>query len=608
VAPDGDDRTGDGSRARPFACPARARDELRQSDHAGEPVDVVLAHGHYELDETFVLGSEDSGSPGAPVVYRVADGARVVLSAGRRVTGLEVLDTGVWQAPSPVRRARQLYVDGLRATRARRPKVGTVGRVVDYDAANGFDVEANAQGERRLILDSQTGAALVGLSGPEFDGVEVVTQPSWTVDRFRVAAAEPVPGGVLVTPREPERTIMFERVWPPRYAGAAARLENLAALLEDPGEWILDRASGLVRYLPLPGQDPATVEVVMPHLETAVALRGTADLPVHDIHFVGIELAHSGWSVPDRRGYIGLQGSIASIDGPTSPGGPGWRSGQPDSYLRPPGLVELEGAEDITLERCWVHHAGGDGIVLVADVARCRVVGCRVEDVSGTGIAVDMARLDDLDVTAHHCVDVVIANNVIRRAGAEYDGSLGIFAGFTRGLRIEHNEISDLPYSGINVGWGWCGAPTALADTVVRANHIHHVVQGLQDGAAVYTLSWQSPTQSLADGLHITENHIHGIRRSAQAGHRWPPDSVGSPVTGIYLDNGSAFVTIRDNVIDDVDTDRAGLEGGFDGVFIQPGEPPASPEDVVMEAPAPDRRHGIVAAAGLQPAFRDLLA
>jgi hypothetical protein len=139
-----------------------------------------------------------------------------------------------------------------------------------------------------------------------------------------------------------------------------------------------------------------------------------------------------------------------------------------------------------------------------------------------------------LDITGN-----VIRNNLVTQAGKQYEGSVGILAGYTAGTVIEHNEISYIPYSGINVGWGWAFASTQLQNNLVRYNNIHHVVTLLEDGAGIYTLSKQP-------GSFISDNYIHDIRGSPWRG-------FDAPVAGIYLDEGSSSITVQNNVVENVD-------------------------------------------------------
>lgn len=138
----------------------------------------------------------------------------------------------------------------------------------------------------------------------------------------------------------------------------------------------------------------------------------------------------------------------------------------------------------------------------------------------------------------------MIANNFIHDCAVEYQGGVGIFAGYTEGTVIAHNEICRMPYSGVSIGWGWgeedagggaahyvqpfrYDTPTPAGNNRIEQNHVHHVMQERQDGGGIYTLGNQP-------GTLIRGNHIH--------------DNRGGP-GGIYLDEGSGFIEVAENLV-----------------------------------------------------------
>ena len=77
-----------GQRREPFATPQRARDAVREARKGGLPkggVTVWLRGGVYRMDRTLELDARDSGTAGAPVVYRSAPGEEVRLVGGKQV-------------------------------------------------------------------------------------------------------------------------------------------------------------------------------------------------------------------------------------------------------------------------------------------------------------------------------------------------------------------------------------------------------------------------------------------------------------------------------------------------------------------------------------------
>ena len=84
VAPGGDDKTGDGSAARPFATIGRA---LAAVLGKAERV-ILLKGGRYMLSEGVKIEAADSGEADAPLVIAAAPGETPVLDGGREVKGL----------------------------------------------------------------------------------------------------------------------------------------------------------------------------------------------------------------------------------------------------------------------------------------------------------------------------------------------------------------------------------------------------------------------------------------------------------------------------------------------------------------------------------------
>ena len=136
VAAAGDDAN-PGTRDRPLATPASARDAIRAASRSGGLPDggvrVRIAGGLYRLAEPLILTPADGGTKTRPIVYEAALGQRPILSGGRPVTGWkrarrEAL-ANLWTVELPDVKAgrwyfRQLFADGRRLRRARLPNDG----------------------------------------------------------------------------------------------------------------------------------------------------------------------------------------------------------------------------------------------------------------------------------------------------------------------------------------------------------------------------------------------------------------------------------------------------------------------------------------------------
>jgi hypothetical protein len=350
-------------------------------------------------------------------------------------------------------------------------------------------------------------------------------------------------------------------------------------------------------------------------VERLLAVQGTLDEPVHNLRFEGITFADAGWLQPSRIGHVNLQANFTmdqqNLFFRVGSQGAQMGSGRPllvhpfGEARKSPGAILLHAAESVHFERCKFTRLGGAGIDVEFGSRANNIAGCELSDISGSGIQVG-------DVTDHHPADaraVVrenrIVNNYIHHVAVEYTGGVGVFAGYTGNTVIAHNEISHLPYSAVSIGWGWgetdagggaywhpraYDTPTPSRNNVCEYNHIHHVMGERWDGGAIYTLG-NMP------GSMIRGNLIH--------------DNSGWP-GGIYLDEGSGFIEVSDNIVYNVgqrsDRVRPSVATNYNNkrqnriatckengtIFnIRPGEP-GYPREAAGRA-------------GLEPAYRDLL-
>ena len=522
VPPTGND--GDsGTEAKPFRSIERARDAVRRVNRemTGDVV-VVLRGGTYRLDCTVVFDHRDSGTNGHRVVYRSPPGESAVLSGGRQIAGWVADAAGRWKAGATVGDFRQLYVNGVRAVRARGgPLPGA-----ELFGEDGYRT---------------TRAEMANWGNP--DDVELCYYVTWTHSRCKVRSIARQGDHAVITMLQPwfrlARTKEGVRVKLPSY------VENAFELLDEPGEWYLNRKTQTVYYIPRPGEDLRRAEVIAPAVERLIELRGTLDKPVRSIRFEGLTFADASWLRTSRIGLADVQANFLP-----DPEKPLKRMGAVTTVhnenLKSPSNVVCHAARGCRFERCTFTRLGSGGIDLEHGAQDNVIAGCHFHDISGTAIQVGDVLKGD-----HHPDDpraIVknnrIENNTIHDCCVEYQGGVGIFVGYTDATAIAHNEICRLPYSGVSVGWGWgeedagggathyhqpfrYKSPTPARNNRIEHNHIHHVMLERNDGGGVYTLSNQP-------GTVIRGNHIH--------------DNRGAP-GGIYLDEGSGFIEVTGNLV-----------------------------------------------------------
>ena len=87
----------------PFATLHRAQQAVREAKARGlrQPIEVVVSGGIYYLHEPLVFIPDDSGTADAPITYRAAKGATVVLSGGVSLSGWRRVKDNLWSVPAP---------------------------------------------------------------------------------------------------------------------------------------------------------------------------------------------------------------------------------------------------------------------------------------------------------------------------------------------------------------------------------------------------------------------------------------------------------------------------------------------------------------------------
>ena len=263
---------------------------------------------------------------------------------------------------------------------------------------------------------------------------------------------------------------------------------------------------------------------------------GTLDQTVKNIQFIGLSFQHTGWNLPTQQGYTSTQASfypiLTNYDG------------------KVPAAFSVEAAEKIVFKGNTFQHLGGTGLDLISATTNIDIIGNVFRDISANGMNVEsgLSILKQMPTDLRTIVKQTrVANNFITKVGQDYYGSVGIFGGFTEALTVEHNELMDLPYSAISVGWGWTINTTQLKDNIIRYNNIHHIMQQMVDGGGIYTLSKQPNSQ-------IYENFIHDFDRSPWSAPPTDPTKNWFPVVGIYLDQATEGYAVERNVIVNVPT------------------------------------------------------
>jgi hypothetical protein len=287
-----------------------------------------------------------------------------------------------------------------------------------------------------------------------------------------------------------------------------------------------------------------TATITAPLLETLVHAEGTIDNPASYIFFNGISFEHTGWLRPSQQGHVPLQAGMYLLDAYKlkTPGTPDKSSLENQAWIgRQPAAVEVSYATHIQFSGCRFEHLAATGLDLKKATHYDEIAGCLFNDIGGTAIQAGVFSDESFETHLPYnpsdereiCSHEHIANNFITNVTNEDWGCVGISAGYVKDISIEHNEVSDVSYSGICVGWGWTKTINAMRNNHIYANKVHHYAKHMYDVGGLYTLS-------AMPGTVIEGNYIDSIYKAPYAHDpkHW---------FYYYLDEGSSYITIKNN-------------------------------------------------------------
>lgn len=525
VSPNGDDAANgsapepnmDG--AGPLRTIGRAQSLVREvsarADSAQKTaVTVLLREGRYELDQPLTFGPEDSGAPNAPVTYRSYPGEIAHIDGGRRVYGWRRVDRNLWSVHyrdplSPNGCPAQLFVGGERRSRPRLPVSGSF-RIAQVAAKSTGVPQPND----RFYAHREDLPTFIDTN----DDTEVVIFDAWTASRMRLKSYDPGTGLLKLSGMFVGHGLQHDMV-----AGLPYYIENFKGSPSAERTWQCDETTGEITYRSANGEDLATEEVVASHLSRLITLEGRADRLVHDIRFEGIYFEHTSWHLP-----------------PT-----GWGAMQAEVGL--PAAIEISNAASIEFNRFALVRTGASGIRVRTNCSNIVISGGELRDLGGTGIAIGSEQRKPLqdtfwkegETSSARTHSVTISDNLIASVGRIHWAAVGIWIGQADHVLIEHNEIRDLYYTGISVGWTWEYGPSLSHDNRIVGNIISNFGQGqLSDMGGIYTLGRQTNSS-------VEDNIVLQGRARTYGGH------------GLYADAGTAGFTFRNNLV--VGVSHAGI-------------------------------------------------
>ena len=479
------------------------------------PITVHLRGGRYFLPEPLVLKPEDS----LPVTYAAYADEKPILDGGKLITGWHIEPVNgrtAWVVDLPEVASgdwyfRSLFVHGQRRLRPRLPKEGFYRLVGSPRPAP----------SAHLMHGSDSFVCQPGhiQRWKNLTDVEAVVLHLWVDEHMPLVSYDETSQLVQCSRRS-----IFTLAAKDKYY-----LENVFEALTEPGQWYLDRPTGRLYYIPLPGEDPETTEVFAPRLTQLLKLAGRPQEGryVQFVRFRNLIFQHTDAVLPPG----GFDVESMGVDPP--PGPPAdfetadYASG-PQAACHIPGVISFAGADRCAIEHCTIEHVGWYAVELAEGCTANRIVGNAMTDLGAGGVRLNGA--GSSGPSACRTGRNIVTDNHIHHAGRVFHQGAGVFSQHSFGNVIAHNHIHDLYYSGISVGWIWGFAENVSKHNIIEKNHIHHLGFGwLSDMGGIYTLGVQP-------GTVIGGNVIHDIVSAEYGG--W----------AIYLDEGSSHIVVENNL------------------------------------------------------------
>jgi len=494
----GNDAASGRSAAEALATPVRAVEKLRELRAAGgltEGAVVRLLAGTYYLGQPLVLGPDESGSEGAPVVIEGEGPGKTILCGGRalppgRIAG-RVMEWDLGQLGLADRPPSLLLFRGEPQTLARYPNVDPSD---PHGGAWAYVTEVRGDSNQRDFHYGEDEEHR--WAHPEDGQVGIFSGYDWAFSIVPIAQHLP----------DERKIVLANDTWCPMRIGDRYIVMGLPEELDAPGEWVIDRERGVLRfYLP---DDPAEGDIVVATTDNVVRIAGA-----HDVELRGM-----------------------TIEGANGEG------------------VVIENSERSVVAGCAVRGCGGSGI----SVSGGHVSGASGNDVSlcgHGGISVSGGNADTLDPGGnfadnnyvHHCARVWRTY----RPGVSVSGV---------GNTVSHNLIHDMPHAGILLGGN---------DNIVEYNVVHHVNLESADTGGIYFCS-RDWTQRGNEIRYNVFHHIGGFgkRNSWAPVSAGKVEYVYPGFTwGIYLDDPTSGTRVFGNILYDVPICGLHNHGGRDNTF-----------------------------------------
>lgn len=522
VSPTGSDTTGDGSAASPWATIQKARDSIR-GELAGMASDIIvnIAPGDYYQASTVAFTEADSGRNGFNVVYRSSGAVGSArFFGGQPVTGWTQYQGSIYRANIGAGRSlNTLYENGTRARQARYPNY-------QYDAAYPMAQAPylySASGGSYTSLPYNA-ADLAGVDFSNLSGASVQIWSGgtweWFTDKTPISSVDTT-NHVITLSQETRYEIQ---------AGSRYYIQGMLGLLDQPGEFHYDSASGYLYYWPQFG-DINSQTIIAPSLQQLFSVAGSSPAsPAHHITFDGLTLAYTDFTSWYRQGWVNAGDSGEGHQYPSY-------DRQVDLPHLRTGMVFLTNTHDVTITNSHLTNSGLSAIYMLSSNHDNSITNNWINRSGFDGVHMQGRYPNEGDVMTQN----TISNNLIHNVGEINGQSAGVFMTNSSNNTLSNLDISHSPRYSINIH-GLDSTPSSAIysrDNTVTGVRIHDTSQDSGDTGSIYSwgLGNSTPNTNVNYWSQLTINHI-----------RSHPSQLDYAPFGVYMDdhtNNQSFANVQ---------------------------------------------------------------
>ena len=512
VSPYGDDNNS-GTLDSPIKTIERAK-EILKSDTSDETITVWFREGRYFVDDTIEFSSEDRKN----VIYRSYPYENVSFVGSEAISDWrETTVNGVrafvsdYAVNSDEDYFKSLFKDGQRLSRPNYPKTGTF-KVADPKIDEAIVPEYQPEIYTRSAVFYAHTQDMISFSTPK--DVDVRIMHYWCDELLPVHSIDSETGRVE-TQKPTSMTLRVDD----NYV-----FENVKEALSLPNEWYLDRSEGKLYYIPEDGEEVDNTVLYAAKTEKLLTVSNC-----ENITFCGINFEQTDWD---------FVGKITGWYSDTFPikhhlyRNIKYNTNCSQAAYDTPAAINVSSSEEINFVNCLFKNISNTAIKFESASENCRIESSEFEEIGGVAIFIHGDKV--VPATTNN-IDVIDCH--ITKYGRIFNNAVGILLTNATDCEISNNEIHEGWYTGISIGWTWGYGDNPTNNIKITNNLIYDIGNGwLSDMGGIYTLGIQPDTV-------ISGNVIHNV--GCDEG------SYGYGGWGIYLDEGSSYILVENNLVYD---------------------------------------------------------